>query len=87
MLGIGYVAVRHIPCRYSTCITKLDYPWNRRQDKHNQDQYKGENKICVYWTIIGSYNNLRISHYIDGFKKHEANSSDVNVHIIQNVIR
>ena len=36
MLGIGYVAVRRIPCSCSACLSELDSPWNIRQDKFNQ---------------------------------------------------
>ena len=55
--GIGYISVRSITCICSGCLRKLASPWNRSQDKHNQDQYKDENKNCVYWPIMGSYNN------------------------------
>ena len=36
MLGIGYVAVRHIPGICYACLRKLASSWNRRQDKYNQ---------------------------------------------------
>ena len=46
-LGIGYFAVIWIPCMCSACLSKLYYPWNRRQDKYNQVRYKYENLQCV----------------------------------------
>ena len=32
MLIIGYVDVRRIPCSRSSCLRKMNYTWNRRQD-------------------------------------------------------
>ena len=66
MLGIGYVAVIRIKCICYVCLRKLDYPWNRRQYKYNKDKYKGKNQQCVYWHILGSYNNWKNIYYIDG---------------------
>ena len=37
MLGISYVPVKRIPCRYSEYLRKLDSTWNIIQDKYNQD--------------------------------------------------
>ena len=51
MLGIGYVAVRWIPCSCYVCLKKLVSPWNRRQDSYSQDRHKGKNQQCVYWPI------------------------------------
>ena len=44
MLVIGYVGVIWIPCICSVCLRKLYSPWNMRQYKYNQNQYKGENQ-------------------------------------------
>ena len=41
---------------------------HRIQDKCNQDRYKGENKHCVFWPILGSYNNWQIINGIDSEK-------------------
>ena len=43
MLGICYAFVRWIPYIYSSCLRKMYYPCNIRQDKYNKGQYKGEN--------------------------------------------
>ena len=59
LLGIGYVAVRRIPCSCSECLSNLASPWNRSQDKYNKDLYKFENLNCVYWTVLGSDNNWK----------------------------
>ena len=64
----------------------MDYQWNRNQDKYNQVWYKGENQNCVYWPIIGSYNNWKIIHCIDSIKK-ESTDNDRNVPINQNTTR
>ena len=71
MLGIGYVSVIFIPCSCYACLIKLDLPWNRRQDKFNQVRLESENQQCVYWAILGSYNNWQITNCIDSIKKHE----------------
>ena len=36
MLGIGYVAVRRIPRTCYAYLRKMDPPWNRRKDNHNE---------------------------------------------------
>ena len=36
ILGIGYVAVRRIPCSRSLCLIKLAYKCNRIQDIYNK---------------------------------------------------
>ena len=46
----------------------MDYPWNRSQDNYNKYQYKYENKECVYWPILVSYNNWKTIHCIDSIK-------------------
>ena len=60
MLVIVYVVARQITCISSTCGSKLASTWNKRQDKLNQYQYKGEYRHSVYWTILGSYKNWNI---------------------------
>ena len=87
MLGIGYITVRWISCINYVCLRDLDYPWNSRQDKYNKFWYKGENKKCVYWPILGSYNNLQIIHCIDMIKQHETTNTDINVYIKHNATR
>ena len=52
MFGIGYVAVRRIPCSCHACLSELSYPWNIRKDKYNRDQYKGI-KTVYHWPILG----------------------------------
>ena len=86
MLGIGYVAVRRIPCICFAFLNKIYSPWNRIQDKYNQYQYTGENQQCVYCPILGSYHNWQIIHFIYIKIKHEAIKSGVNVHIENNFI-
>ena len=63
LLGIGYVAIIRILCICYECLRKLSFPWNRRQDKYNKDRYKDANKKCVYWTILGPYDNWKIIHF------------------------
>ena len=86
-MGIGYVALIQKPCRCSSCLRTLDYPWNRSQDKYNQDQYKGENQNCIYWPILGSYNNWKIIHCIESRKQHKTTDTEINVNIKHNSIR
>ena len=47
ILGIVYVDVRWITCRYSECLSKVYPPKNIIQDKCNQDWCKSENQQCV----------------------------------------
>ena len=72
LLGVGYVEVRRIPCICSGYLSKLDSPRHRIQDNYNQDIYKGENKNCVYWTILGSYKNWHMIHYIESRKQQKS---------------
>ena len=65
MLSFDYVATIWIPCIYYACLRKLNSPWNRRQYKYNRNGYKVENQKCVYWNILGLYNNWQIIHCID----------------------
>ena len=81
LLGVGYVAVRQITCSCSVCLSKLYFSWNRSQYKYNQDQYRGENQNCVYWPIIGSYNNWQIIHFVCSRKQHKSIDTDINFHI------
>ena len=87
MLGIGYVNFKQIPFIYSSCLRKLASPCNIIQYKYNKYQYKGENQNCVYWPILGSYNNWQIIHCIESRKQHESEDTDINVHIKKNDIR
>ena len=59
---------------------ELASPWNKSPDKYNKDQYKRENQNCIYWPIIGFYNNWQIIHCIDS-KKHESTNTDINVNV------
>ena len=80
-MGICYVAVRWITCSCYECLRKLYSPWNRNQDKYNQDQYKGDNHKCAYSPILGPYNSFQIITFIAGRKEHEAPYTDINVYI------
>ena len=66
---------------------KLASPWNIIQDKYNQDQYRGENQNCVYWPIIGSYNNWQIIHFVCSIKQHKSIDTDKDFHIKHNTMR
>ena len=73
---------------YILCIlSKLDYTWNRIQDKVNKVCYKGKYQQYFYLPILGSYNNWKIVHYIDSRKQHEATNNYINYHIKHNDIR
>ena len=65
MLGVGYVAVRRIPCYCKGCIDKLKIKWSSIHDIFHQKRYLGDNPNCIYWNILGSYNNWRIVKCID----------------------
>ena len=54
---------------------------NRSQGIYNQDRYKGENQNCVYWLIIGSYNNWHIICCVESIKQHESSDTDIDVNI------
>ena len=84
---IGYVAVIQISCTYSECLRKLASTWNRSKDKYNQYRYKSENTNCVYWPILGTYNNWQIIHCIDSRKQNKSTNTDIVVHIKHNAIR
>ena len=81
LLSISYVVDRWISCSYSDYLSKMSSSGIRSQDKYNQVWYKGENKNCVYWPILGSYNNQQIIHCIDSRKQHESTETDMNVYI------
>ena len=87
MFGIGYIAVRRIPCNCYACLRKLDSLWNRIKVNYNKYKYKGENQQCSYWPILGSYKNWQIIHFIDSKKQHETTRYDINVNIKKNSIR
>ena len=84
--GMTYVDFRWIPCSFSACLRKLDYSWNRIQDNYNQDRYKGANKKCICWPILGIYNNWNIICFVDMIKHHKSFNTDINVNIKQNSI-
>ena len=86
MLCIGYVEFKWV-CICSAFLRKLDSPLNRSQDNYNHDRYRGENQNCEYWPILGSYNNWKIIHCIDGRKQHESTNTDINAYIKKNFIR
>ena len=69
LLSISYIDFGQIPCGSSECLRKLSLPCHKIQDKHNQDKYKGENKNCVYWPILGSYKNWQIIRCVENRKQ------------------
>ena len=72
--GGYHVAVHNV-------LKKLASPWNRSQDKYNQDQYKGDNQNWVYWPILGSYKNWQIIYCIESRKQHKSSDTYINFHI------
>ena len=68
MLGVGFVAVRRIPCYCVACVKKVASKWQSNKDIYNQDRYIGDNPNCIYWDILGSYNNWKIIKCIDKVK-------------------
>ena len=70
LLGIGYVDSRWVPYLYSKWLSKRDSPCNISQVNYNKYQYKVENQNCIYWPILGSYNNWQIIHCMSSRKQH-----------------
>ena len=79
MLGIGYVSIRQIKCSCSEFLRKIASTWNISQDKYNQHRYKGDNQNCIYWPILGYYNNWHIIHFIASKKQHKLSYNYINV--------
>jgi hypothetical protein len=47
-LGVGYTAVRCIPCRCETCTQQILQPWDPTKAFVHQPRYK-QNQECKYW--------------------------------------
>ena len=58
-LGMGYCVARRIPCACTTCIEKLQVPWDCNIDIGNQPRYL-QNKDCVKWNIFQGLNDWRL---------------------------
>ena len=39
-LGLGWIAVRRIPCACKACIDQLKLPWDHSKGKQDQPRYK-----------------------------------------------
>ena len=83
-MGADYVAFGRILCRFLAYLRNLASPWNRIQDKYNQNRYKAENQNCVCWNILGSYKICRIIHFVGSIKQHKSIDTDINFHIKHN---
>ena len=87
MLGIEFLYVRRKPFRCSGFKRKLACPWNRSQDKYNQDWYKSENQYCLHWLILGSYQNSQIMHCIESRNQHKSTETGISFYVKHNAIR
>jgi hypothetical protein len=56
-LGVGYSAVRRIPCGCKACTQQIQEPWlaDEKVQFHEQPRYK-ENKECQYWNNFHGLN-------------------------------
>ena len=47
-LGLGYVAVRRIPCACNACVSQLKEPWLLKKDFTHQPRYMPNNKNAFH---------------------------------------
>ena len=57
VLGLGFLAVRRIPCACEACIIQLKKPWKKNLPFDKQPRYKSNNKGCILWDTLGELNN------------------------------
>jgi len=56
-LGMGWAALRHVPCGCPTCVKQLQEPWDDSiKDPQQQPRYK-QNKECHRWPIFEGLND------------------------------
>ena len=77
MLGVGFIAVRRIPCYCAACVKKVLSKWQPQNDIFNQERYIGDNPNCIYWSILGSYNNWKIIKCIDNTKNDSEEKEEI----------
>ena len=57
VLGLGYIAVRRIPCACHACIDQLNKPWKLKTSFNDQPRYMPNNQNCILWNVLGELNN------------------------------
>ena len=64
-LGVGFIAVRRIPCMCEGCITQLNSAWKANKHFGSQPRYSAANQDCVLWDVLGDLNDWRLVSIVD----------------------
>jgi len=60
-LGIGFCALRRIPCACSACVDQLSHKWEPNISVTEQPRYAIEPESCKYSSILHGYNRWYIA--------------------------
>jgi hypothetical protein len=58
-LGVGFAAIRRIPCACDVCYNQLKEPWIPTKPSKEQPRYK-QNKECEMWAVFEGHNDWEI---------------------------
>jgi hypothetical protein len=58
-LGVGFAAIRRIPCACDVCYNQLNEPWIPTKTPKEQPRYK-QNKDCEMWDVFEGHNDWEI---------------------------
>jgi hypothetical protein len=75
-LGMGKIALRHIPCMCHACAEQLRAPWLVNTKLGNQPRYQSSVN-CHWWPIFEGLNDWTVASLVPGKKGEDDESDDI----------
>ena len=86
-IGVGFIAVRRIPCACKSCTHQLSLPWEVGKAFDQQQRYLNDNDQCDLWYSLGSLNNWKLISFVDRKRPQSNRLSSTTKSIFNETIR
>ena len=86
VLGLGYIAVRRIPCMCDSCAQQLDKSWLPNKSFTEQPRYMSDNVHCKLWNVLGPLNNWRLISIVDNDPQYIKSTSIITQNIFRETL-
>jgi hypothetical protein len=83
-LGVGFAAIRRIPCACHVCVQQLQEPWIPAISRKDQPRYK-QNKQCKLWPVFEGHNDWEIVQIRPGDDSAEEELEEVYATVLESI--
>jgi hypothetical protein len=83
-LGVGFAAIRRIPCACDACFDQLKISWEPGTVPNEQPRYK-QNKECELWPVFDGHNDWEIVEIRRGVDTPDEDMEDVYATVLESI--